>query len=359
MNSAERARARGPAAIALAVALGTAGGALFQYLQLPLPWMIGSLTSVTLAAMSGLPAHLPPIVRSAMIPVVGIMLGAAFTPEVVARMADWWITMAAMALWTIAGTVVAYAYFRAFTGYDRMTAFFSSTPGGLNEMMMLGRHYGADDRTISLTHAARLMTVVFTIPFWYRFGGALPPASRPPGAALADLALGDVGVLGLCAIAGAALGQALRLPAGLLVGPMILSAAAHLAGLTATSPPAVLVAAAQVAIGITVGCRFGGITFGRAGRAILHALVIALMMIALTVLTALIVRSWIDLPMPALILGFAPGGLAEMSLIALALHVDAPFVACHHIARIIFVIVFAPVVARASGAEPAPTPADD
>ena len=352
-------RPRRARAVALAVALGTVGGALFQWLQLPLPWMIGSLTFVTVAAMSGAEVHLPPLVRTAMIPVVGIMLGAAFTPQVVARMAEWWITMTAMALWTVAGTIVAYTYFRACTGYDRMTAFFSSTPGGLNEMMLLGRHYGADDRTISLTHAARLMTVVFTIPFWYRFGGALPPASRPPGAALSDLALIDVGVLGFCAVIGGMLGQALRLPAGLLVGPMILSTAAHLAGLTGTSPPAVLVAAAQVAIGITVGCRFGGITFARAGRAILHALVIAGMMIALTVATALIVRNWTDLPMPALILGFAPGGLAEMSLIAIALHVDAPFVACHHIARIIFVIFFAPIVARASGAEPARAHADD
>jgi membrane AbrB-like protein len=345
--------------IVIATALGTAGGALFQYLQLPLPWMIGSLTVVTLASMLGLELRIPAAARTVMIPVIGVMLGAAFTPAAVARMAEWWITVTGLIVWTAVGTLAAYTYFRSFTDYDRLTSFFSAIPGGLNEMMLFGRHYGADDRTISLTHAFRLITVVFVIPFWYRFGGLLPPTSRPPGAALADLGLTDIGVLAACAVAGALLGHRLRLPAGNLVGAMALSAAAHFAGLTATSPPAILVGAAQVVIGVTIGCRFAGVTFARAGRAMLHALAVALMMIALTVLASQIMQRLTGLPLAALVLGYAPGGLAEMSLIAIALSVDAAFVSCHQIARVVLVIFVAPLVVRATGAEPARAPADD
>ncbi len=349
----------GVAPILVAAALGSAGGALFQYLQLPLPWMIGSLTAVTLASMLGLELRIPAVSRTVMIPVIGVMLGAAFTPAAVARMPEWWITMTGLVVWTTIGTIAAYAYFRCFTDYDRLTAFFSACPGGLNEMMLYGRHYGADDRTISLTHAFRLITVVFTIPFWYRFGGMLPPTSRPPGAALADLALADVGVLAACAVVGALIGNRLQLPAANLVGPMVLSAAAHLSGLTSTSPPAILVGAAQVVIGVTVGCRFAGVTFRKAGRAMLHALAVALMMIALTVLASLAMQRLTGLPLPALVLGYAPGGLAEMSLIALALAVDAAFVSCHQIARVVMVIFVAPIIARLAGAEPVRAPADD
>jgi membrane AbrB-like protein len=345
--------------VIVAAVLGTAGGALFQYLQLPLPWMIGSLTAVTLASMLGFEVHIPAAARTVMIPVIGVMLGAAFTPAAVARMVEWWITVGGLLVWTAVGTLAAYTYFRSFTDYDRVTAFFSAIPGGLNEMMMFGRHYGADDRTISLTHAFRLITVVFVIPFWYRFGGLLPPTSRPPGVALADLALVDVGVLGACAVVGALIGLRLRLPAGQLVGPLVLSAGAHFAGLTATVPPAILVGAAQVVIGVTIGCRFAGVTFARAGRAMLHALIVALMMIALTVLTSQIMQRLTGLPLAALVLGYAPGGLAEMSLIAIALGVDAAFVSCHQIARVVLVIFVAPIVVRATGAEPARAPADD
>ena len=43
-------------------------------------------------------------------------------------------------------------------------------------------------------------------------------------------------------------------------------------------------------------------------------------------------------------LAYAPGGLAEMSLVALALGADAAFVSIHHIARIVLIIAFAPMI---------------
>ena len=49
----------------------------------------------------------------------------------------------------------------------------------------------------------------------------------------------------------------------------------------------------------------------------------------------------------AVLLAFAPGGLAEMSLIALALGIEAAFVATHHIIRIAMIVILAPAVFRA------------
>jgi uncharacterized membrane protein AbrB (regulator of aidB expression) len=45
-------------------------------------------------------------------------------------------------------------------------------------------------------------------------------------------------------------------------------------------------------------------------------------------------------------LAFAPGGLAEMSLIAFALAIDAAFVAAHHVLRIAMIVVAAPLIFR-------------
>ncbi|MFM7446089.1 MAG: AbrB family transcriptional regulator, partial [Tabrizicola sp.] len=46
------------------------------------------------------------------------------------------------------------------------------------------------------------------------------------------------------------------------------------------------------------------------------------------------------------LLALAPGGLTEMGLIALAIHADVAFVALHHVARILVVLVLAPLAAR-------------
>lgn len=47
-----------------------------------------------------------------------------------------------------------------------------------------------------------------------------------------------------------------------------------------------------------------------------------------------------------MLLAFAPGGVAEMSLVALALGIDAAYVATHHVVRIFIIVVAAPLLFR-------------
>ena len=58
------------------------------------------------------------------------------------------------------------------------------------------------------------------------------------------------------------------------------------------------------------------------------------------------VSDWLDLDYIAVLLAFAPGGVAEMSLIALALNVEPSFVAFHHIVRIFEIVLLAPIMAK-------------
>jgi len=47
-------------------------------------------------------------------------------------------------------------------------------------------------------------------------------------------------------------------------------------------------------------------------------------------------------------LAFAPGGLAEMSVIALSVGIETALVATHHVARVAMIVIGAPVVFRAA-----------
>jgi len=62
-----------------------------------------------------------------------------------------------------------------------------------------------------------------------------------------------------------------------------------------------------------------------------------------TVAFALLVYEIGSVPFQSAILAYSPGGLAEMSLVALALGIDVAFVATHHIVRIVYVVVAAPI----------------
>ena len=109
------------------------------------------------------------------------------------------------------------------------------------------------------------------LPVWFQLSGSYSPAARGPlGPAFGALALSDDLVLAGCAIGGP-VARRLRLPAAWLVGPMVLSALVHLTGLTASRPPGLLIAAAQVVVGSFIGCRFAGLGAPLLGRIVLVA----------------------------------------------------------------------------------------
>jgi hypothetical protein len=332
--------------LALALVIGAAGGWLFATLRMPLPWMMGAMCATTVAALAGAPLAMPPALRSLMIAVVGTMLGSAFTPEVVAGVARWAPSLAVLLLYTVAIIALAAPLLARASGFNAPSAFYAGVPGGFSEMVFLGEQSGGDERRMSLIHSVRILVTVIAIPFWFRlFHGYAPDTPSGLGAA-ADLRAPDAVVLVLCAVIGYAGGRRLRLPAAPLLGPMVLSAAAHLSGLTAASPPAEAVNIAQIVLGAGVGARFVGF----AARKVLGVMAIGAgitaLMLALAIGAALALERLTGLPFTGLILAFAPGGLAEMILVSLALGIDTAFVSVHHIVRMVFLVACAPLLYR-------------
>ena len=339
-----------------ALAIGTVGGALFYALNMPLAWMMGAMVLTTFAALFGVSLHVPGRLRAVMVAILGVLLGSTFTPEALDRVLEWPITLASLALYLVVVTGMLYVYFRRIMGFDPATAYFSATPGGLNEMVIVGRAMGGNDRAIALVHGARILLVVLTLPFWFRYAYGVGSAGGGAGTGtLAGLGWLDGSVLVACAIVGPMLGKLLRLPAYRLVGPMLASAAVHIAGLTGSAPPMELVAMAQVVIGSAIGARFAGSPLKWVLKIIAASIGSTSLMLGATVGFAWVLVPLSGIPFAPIVLAFAPGGLAEMSLIALALGIETAFVATHHVARIAMIVIVAPLIFRKTGIKKPPT----
>jgi len=332
--------------VLLALALGAAGGFAFALLKMPLAWMIGAMVVTTVAALAGAPIRIPTPWRAVMIAVLGTMLGSAFKPDVLDHVARWGWSLITLVGFVVAITAtVAYAFARIWR-LGRVTAFFAAAPGGFGEMWLLGIRYGGDSSTIALVHSVRIMLTVFMIPFWFRlFHGYTPGVVQGLGP-LGELALKDAGLLTACAAVGFWGGRLIRLPAAALVGPMALSAAAHLTGVTAASTPNEIVNLAQVVIGTTIGCRFAGFDVRKVFGTMAIGALVTVYMVAAAVVFGLVLERLTGLPFTALILAFAPGGLAEMTLVSLALGIDTAFVSTHHLVRMLILVLGAPLAFR-------------
>ena len=328
--------------VALSLALGAIGGAIFSFLALPLPWMLGAMATTSIAAALGKPITMDHRLRLIMIAIIGVLLGSTLNPSMLSQIPQWLTSLAVLTIFLgVLGVTIPWILRRA--GYDAATAYFSALPAGLTEMTIVGTENGGNGNIIALTHTVRVLLVAFIIPFTIvvLLGYERPDAAGPPISALEYL---DIILLSACALVGLWLGNKFNMPAGALAAPLALSATIHLAGLTASSPPGALISIAQVVLGTSVGARFSGITLATTGRTILLSFIITLGMLSLSGFIAFVVGPLIQVDPMALLLSLSPGGVTEMSLMALALSQDTAFVTTHHVARIALIIIVGPTI---------------
>ena len=326
------------------ILLGSIGGLVGHFLHLPLGFLVGAMLSTIPFAMAGVRVPTPWPLRSFMIGVVGLMAGAAFTPQVFARASEWAFSLAGVAIYCTIITVIGLFACLRLGKQDRATAAFSAAPGGLSEILVMGPAYGADLRSLSLVHGMRLVVILIVAPLiavWAGAGSGMGPRTIDLSF---SLPLKDVLILAACLVIGIFGGRLARLPAAHLTGPLILSGIVHYFGLTHSNPPQVLVILAQIVIGTSVAQFFNNASF----KQILSGLVIGggltLLNLGIAALFAWGFQTWLDVPFTAGLIALVPGGLPEMSLIAIALGLDPAFVSLHHLFRLILVLVLLPIL---------------
>lgn len=331
------------------VALGATGGWIASHLGTPLPWLLGAVVAVGGAALGGLrlggrPVTFPVKLRFLFVPIIGVAIGGAFTPELIEAATGWWPTLLALMVYVPLAHVLSYAIYRRIGRYDRPTAYFSAMPGGLIEAIAMGEAAGAEARVLNLLQFSRLIMCILIVPLavtayeGFAVGSAagvmLKGAMNPLG--LADavvlIAAGAVGVLAATRIG---------MPAAIITGPIVASGAAHLAGLTQADPPAFLIQLTQLVVGCSLGVRFAGLGRRAAAKGLALAFLSVAGVLLLAVLAGALLHAAVGESAEAVLLAFAPGGVTEMSLIALSLKISVVFVAAHHVARILYTVFVA------------------
>lgn len=327
---------------ALALGIGALGATVFLYFRWPLPWMLGPLLACTLAAVTRAPVEAPVIVRPPMSVVLGVLLGAGFSSEMLSQMLAWIPTLLGLTLFLLVSGAICVVYFLKVGRYDPVTAYFAGMPGGLIEMVLLGQERGGDARRIALVHATRILLTVASLPLVLPLLGSDTLGDRPPVGVPFEQAGAEALIwLVVTGILGVVVGRKAKLPAPYLLGPMLVSGVVHLAGWTDTAPPRELVWAAQLVLGVTLGCRFAGTRVREMAAMLALSLGSFLVLIAAAVSFAFLLAALTPFDVSTVFLAYAPGGLVETSVIALALQIEVAFVAAHHIVRVVLVMAAA------------------
>lgn len=335
--------------ISLTIGAGILGGFAFKLVGAPMPMLLGSVIAVGLLSIFGvrLGGNLPAVpgwLRPVFVPIIGLSIGAAFTPAILMDITRWWPSLIALLVFIPVSHLFGFASYRYIGRLQPSTAFYGSVPGGLVEAIVLGEQVGADVRMLTALQFMRLILTIMLVPLAFTFltgaavgtaGGALKEMAAIPLSARETL------LQAILAISGFFLGRWMRLPAYMITGPILFSGIGHLSGFLISSPPIWLIEVTQLAIGLGLGTRFAGMQVRAFGKALGLALLNIASTMTLAIIAGVLLHQLVGERIEAVVLAFAPGGLAEMSLVAISLNVSAIYVTAHHVTRIMLSVMFA------------------
>jgi uncharacterized protein len=333
-------------------------GLLVQAMGLPAGWLVGPML-VAIAAALAWPEHptVPRWGRIASLAVVGGVLAATFRPSVLPLIARHWFPICLVVGGTLLLSLAAGLLLAGLARLDRKTAAFGTLPGAASGMLAMSGPLGADPRLVAVMQYTRVVVVVFSAALVSRFGlvpGAAPHplsaqglhATASQGTALVDDAWLAYALTALAAAVGAWAGTRLRLPAGALLGPLILGVTLEKLGVVHLAWPPGVPQAAFLVLGLWVGLLFDRASIKRAGRLFPFVLASAAGLViacaglgwALTALTSIDGLT--------AYLATTPGGIDSVAIMALGSGADAPLVLAVQTLRLFAVVLAGALLGR-------------
>jgi membrane AbrB-like protein len=329
------------------LAIGTAGGALFLWANLPGGLISGAMIAVGAAALAGRPLSVPAHVTQTVLVLLGISLGSVVSRQLIQHIGAYPLTIGLLALATFCSTFGSSLYLQRVHGWDRTSAFLAGSPGALSQITILAVERGADLPAIAVVQTMRVIILTAALPVVLALTGIAPSSSPAVAIAIAS-------PLELAELIGASLALALLLrmakfPASWMFGAMIASSVLHGAGWVEGGLPTWVRGVALVGVGSLIGARFARmkakVLLGHVNAALgsfAVAIVISGIFVAVIALTTQVRFSDV-------IVAFAPGAMDAMLALALTLHIDPIFVGAHHLSRFVFVTIATPGIVHLFG----------
>ena len=306
--------------------------------------LVGLAAALLPPRMPAVPANVFRVAQA----VTGVSLGVYVQSSSLHAVAGAWLPVIVVSAGTLALSLLCgWALVRT-VGLEPPTAALGMVAGGASGIVGMARELGADDRLVAVMQYLRVLVVVvltpvlvalaFSHPHGHDAGGT--PATAPVLGSLRDWALM------LAALALGALGAlATRLPAGSLLGPMIVAAILTLV-VGDFQVPALVREPAFAAIGLQVGLRFTPQLVRQAGRLLVPTLLCIGGLLVSCFGLALLLDATTDASLLDSYLATTPGGLYAVLAAAFGTGADTTFVIAVQTLRLFVMVLLAPVVVR-------------
>lgn len=325
------------------------GGLLFQWLNLPAPWVSGSMLGAMASRVIYPLREMPFAMRETSLLIAGITMGSAVTPETVALMVKMPVSFVLLLAAMVSTIYLASAFLVRFHGWRRDDAMLAAAPGALSSVLAIAHERNGDIPGIVVVQTVRLFVLVAILP------AIISTLEGRPSTAVVNTGWLSGSEIAVIAIASIVLGWLLHrvgIAAAMLIAGALVSASLHGAGIYTGTMPSPIAIAGFVMIGTMIASRMHGITWQSLRHYALSSISCFTIAIFIACFFAWSAAALVNIRFGAALLAFAPGGLEAMSLLSIALALDPLYVGAHHIARFMGIGLGLPIFMRFTGGAP-------
>nr|WP_163504039.1 AbrB family transcriptional regulator [Halomonas socia] len=323
---------------------GALGGVVFEALGLPLAWLVGPIIGNLLLSRGG-SIWLPDPLRTLGLGIMGLMMGSLVSPDLVDHLMDWRLSVLILIAGVIVSTLLVVCWYRH-CGFDTPSAWLSAIPGGMAAMVMVVEQAGGNLQRVAVSQALRVVVVVCVLPpLFVLYGGQGGDGASVVSEERGFDSLWMVLVIPLLV----PLGKRLGIVAAPMLMPLLFSASFSVFELASFAIPAWAMNLALLFLGCSIGAKFGAFSMEAIAANARITLVATLLAIAVFALFAELIHQATGISRAVALLALAPGGMAEMSALAVVLGLDPLYVAFHQLLRVIGLMALAPLLAKRLG----------
>ncbi len=324
----------------LSILLGSLGAFLAWQMNLPAPFLLGPTIVCSIGAILGLKFSIPIFLKNLCFTIIGITIGTNITPNSLAQISTWPISLLMMVLTIVLITLFGMLFLSHFS-LDRKTSILASTPGHLSFVLSISNDIKTDTPKIAIIQSIRVLSLTLLTPILVIIISDTEISNNfninEKNISLAQLVL----IVFFSLIIGLLIMNT-KVPAPFLIGGMICTTVSHGSGLTEGLMLPFFSIFAFIILGIVIGTRFVSVDIKLLKTSFFSGFLLTFAGAILSLFFAFLTSKITKIELVDAIIAFAPGGLETMIAMGSIVDADQTYIAIHHVIRIIFLTFFVP-----------------
>ena len=316
-----------------------AGTALWLLLDLPLAWLLGPATIGLVLATRGQPIGTDYFFGDFGRGLLGVAIGASITQQHIDWMLDHPDLGVGLFIYVVLGGGIGFIWLHRFCKWDRPSAWFAAFPGGMSEMIASAEAFGANIPKVALSHSLRIFCLVCGASLASYFLADVTTDSLSFGAvnwSIQPIVFATM----VCGVWG---GKLLKIPAHSFMAPLFASLMINLFFDVQLRLTDIVLILGQYFLGWSIASRFKGVSKREVIEILKQVFVLLLLFVPVWGAMAVFLDRFTDIDLTSIILGLAPGGQAEIALIAIALDANLAVVMVLHVFRSLIITMLGPI----------------